>query len=302
MLRCIIILFLTLGFIEADARKLWMGDIMLNDSATSVLLDGLGCKVEFEVCGTLSPCRDGEGLSPAWWGVRLIGEADTTTVSLQWGNTRYGMPDDERYMLISSGDEAVRLTSGVSLGSFENTLSLEIAQGKEMAVYVGRDLVKYAFTVPLDVTIREIELFVVKGKLDVAGMGLVESEYPHPVVDVACIEPAGESIAGVWKYIDRDSESRLARLGGKYTLNIIEEAAGDFVIVYQGGAQINPGFWKPGMVKGYLKPLPIDGAYSLRWYDSAGELLVDECSATLDGDMLTFSFPLLQSSMRFYRE
>ena len=83
------------------------------------------------------------------------------------------------------------------------------------------------------------------------------------------------SPVGVWEYLDRDTDSRRAMIGGRYRLGIVEASdgrKGEYDIVYLGGAEVNPSKWRQGMLKGRLK-----------------------------NAILSLNFPLMKSTIRFYR-
>ncbi|MDE6555400.1 MAG: hypothetical protein K2K55_00375 [Duncaniella sp.] len=116
-----------------------------------------------------------------------------------------------------------------------------------------------------------------------------------------------EGVEGWWDYLDRENMPDYARPGGKYRLAVVESQLQDGVydIIYLGGASINPEQWHPYTLKGKLTPTPaIEGSFSLLWYDAEFNEINEECFATLsaDGRILTLSFPLLQSVLRFGRK
>lgn len=109
---------------------------------------------------------------------------------------------------------------------------------------------------------------------------------------------------GLWTYLDRDNNPAYTRLGGMYTLGLVPTQGGRFDIVYVDGAQIAAVNWQPGMLKGRLTPTTFADHYNLLWYDSTGHPVADESSATfsLEGNVLTFNFPLLKTAIRFAKQ
>ena len=115
--------------------------------------------------------------------------------------------------------------------------------------------------------------------------------------------PEDDTIEGYWQYLDRNNDSQYCRLGGKYRVAIIANSLGGYDIIYVSGADVSASEWKPGMLKGRLEPTKFKNHYNLIWIDSMLNHQSDECSATLEqGSILRFDFPLLNSSMRFYKE
>lgn len=101
----------------------------------------------------------------------------------------------------------------------------------------------------------------------------------------------------VWQYLDRDGESRVAVIGGQYTLSQVGNE-----LIYVSGAKTNAQSWKTGMVKGRLEPTGFDGYYKLQWFDSTGRELSGENYAEVDSDLgtLKLTFPQLKTSVRFH--
>ena len=113
------------------------------------------------------------------------------------------------------------------------------------------------------------------------------------------------SPVGVWEYLDRDTDSRRAMIGGRYRLGIVEASdgrKGEYDIVYLGGAEVNPSKWRQGMLKGRLKALPFANHWDLQWYDSEMQLISTDLNASMEQNaILSLNFPLMKSTIRFYR-
>jgi hypothetical protein len=115
-------------------------------------------------------------------------------------------------------------------------------------------------------------------------------------------EITGDDLEGVWTYFDRATDESCARIGGRYRLGIVyDDSADAYLIIYLGGAVVNPSQWSVGMIKGRITPTPFKNQYYLEWYDSALERIDvdDDAYATLENpSLLTLSFPLYKSSFR----
>ncbi|MDE6049775.1 MAG: hypothetical protein K2G09_08820, partial [Paramuribaculum sp.] len=109
---------------------------------------------------------------------------------------------------------------------------------------------------------------------------------------------------GICKALDRDTDSRQALAGGRYTLAIVAaEDKSAFDIIYIDGAEVNSDEWNTGMRKGKLIPTPFKDHYDLIWYDSQMEPIEYDATASVDQNViLTLSFPLLKSTLRFVRQ
>ena len=110
--------------------------------------------------------------------------------------------------------------------------------------------------------------------------------------------------AGIWKALDRDTDSKYALAGGRYTLAIVPvQDTNEFDILYLSGAEVNTRTWKTGMKKGKLIPTAFKNHYDLIWYDSALEPIEYDATASVDQEIiLSLSFPLLKSTLRFVRQ
>lgn len=133
---------------------------------------------------------------------------------------------------------------------------------------------------------------------------LLATDYTEQaIVDHALL--TGDPLEGIWTYFDRDTDDSHARLGGRYRLGVIrDDATGEYLIIYLGGAVVNPDGWRTGMIKGRLVATPFVDQYTLQWYDSAMEQVdIDvDAYATLDNSaLLTLAFPLYKTSFRLAR-
>lgn len=115
--------------------------------------------------------------------------------------------------------------------------------------------------------------------------------------------PAPEYFAGpmlaVWHYLDRNTDPELAELREHYILATVAGTAGGYDIVcLPAGADASAA----PRLKGHLEPTPFRNHYALRWLDAAGRPVDPEAYADVDPEerILTLTFPLLNSSLRFY--
>lgn len=109
---------------------------------------------------------------------------------------------------------------------------------------------------------------------------------------------SSDPLAGEWEYLDRDISAASATLGGKYTVAIVPGPGGAYSIVYLSGGEA--GQWRPGQVKGLLRPSGFEGNYDLEWIDARGVRLADDNDAQLDSALgvLTLRFPVYRSQIR----
>lgn len=129
---------------------------------------------------------------------------------------------------------------------------------------------------------------------------LYQTEYTKESLDNAFAE-SNDPLEGYWTYLDRNTEDRYFKLGGKYTIAIVKNAAGNYDIVYVDGAKLYPSIWKKYMKKGVLVPTPFLFHYDLIWNDARKHTVDDESNATLNDAILSLSFPIHKSHVRFYK-
>lgn len=115
-----------------------------------------------------------------------------------------------------------------------------------------------------------------------------------------------DSIEGVWEYQDRNMPAGKIVPGGSYELVVVRLPESDaYGIYYLRGGNIYADRWKMFMRKGTLTPTVFSGNFDLEWIDAArARKLTRENYATLtmDNTLLTLSFPLLNTVMRFRRK
>lgn len=196
-----------------------------------------------------------------------------------------------------------KLSRGVDLFGGDNYLFIDGHAGK-YDIFLGEDKLIYCGSVSLD-TVSSVEV-TSSSKVEI-GYFVVESEMPFPMLakvdsleSITLASGGDHNPVGVWNYLDRDNEPDFARLGGEYSIAVIpSDVEGEYLIVYLGGAKINPAEWSPGMIKGIMTSTPYQGRYRLKWWDSSMQPIEGEMHAVIDGATLTFGFPLLKSSIRF---
>lgn len=228
---------------------------------------------------------------------------------------------DDRYLHLdvirhtSAGDsliKSVECRSGINPAPGHNHFAVEIDRSsKEAIISIGKSSLTTMAVIECDGSAEG--RFAVMATAGVR-LPLVVAAYrsvntvPDSGVDEAAIrmtERRPDSPIGVWEYLDRDTDSRRALAGGRYRLGIIpaaDGAAGDYDIVYLGGAEVNSQRWKPGMIKGRLKAMPFAAHWDLLWYDSDMRLISRDINASMEqNSILSLNFPLMKSTIRFYR-
>lgn len=103
---------------------------------------------------------------------------------------------------------------------------------------------------------------------------------------------------GYWHYLDRDMQDDWLRLGGRYTVALVNTGDG-YDIIYIDGAQVKKSLWQAGMKKGHLSKTVFTGNYDLMWIDATMEPIDKDAYATIEnGVILSLNFPVYKSQMR----
>lgn len=113
-------------------------------------------------------------------------------------------------------------------------------------------------------------------------------------------EISNNPIEGYWQYLDRETEDKWMRIGGRYTIAIIKTNQGNYDIIYCDGAQVKKNEWELGMLKGQLTPTIFDNTFNGMWIDAIFEPINEDVQISFDeGVILTIKFPVYKSQIRF---
>lgn len=104
---------------------------------------------------------------------------------------------------------------------------------------------------------------------------------------------------GYWTYLDRDMEDHWLKLGGKYTIALVESEHG-YDVIYVDGAQVKKSMWHTGMKKAEMTQTIFTDNFTGKWIDSTMEPITDDVFVTFEsGVILNFKFPIYKSQIRF---
>lgn len=254
------------------------------------------------------PRRLATGDSPAWFG---IGIGDVILTARRRSDIADNIDDRRaiRLTLTLNGDTlASRDATGLDLEGRFNSYAIEWNTGSDtVTVSAGKEHLQPIFSLPVKAPEGASTILMTQGCAEVAL--LVTEEAPLPRHErLAGMLPDSISTrlasamapAGIYTYLDRSGDPAVTRPGGRYRLAIVPD--GDcFLILYMGGAEVEPDFWKPGMLKGRLRPTPFQGQYDLDWYDAHGDTLpaAADSYAVYDFSARTFAmtFPSLDGAI-----
>lgn len=104
---------------------------------------------------------------------------------------------------------------------------------------------------------------------------------------------------GYWTYLDRDMEDKWLKIGGRYTIALVETPTG-YDVIYIDGAQVKKSQWHLGMRKAEMTKTIFTDNFTAKWNDATFEPIELDVYATFEsGVILTFKFPVYKSQIRF---
>ena len=104
---------------------------------------------------------------------------------------------------------------------------------------------------------------------------------------------------GYWTYLDRDMEDQWLKLGGKYTIALVENVHG-YDVIYIDGAQVKKSMWHLGMKKAEMTQTIFTDNFTGKWFDATSQPIDDDVFVTFEsGVILNFKFPVYKSQVRF---
>lgn len=226
------------------------------------------------------PRRLATGNSPAWFG---IGIGDVMLTARRRSDIADNIDDRRaiRLTLTLNGDTlASRDATGLDLEGRFNSYAIEWNTGSDtLTVSAGKEHLQPVFSLPMEAPEGASTTLMTQGCAEVAL--LVTEEAPLPRHEqlagmspdsISTLLASAKAPAGIYTYLDRSGDPAVTRPGGRYRLAIVPYCD-SFLILYMGGAEVEPDFWKPGMLKGRLRPTPFHGQYDLEWYDAHGDTL-----------------------------
>lgn len=213
-------------------------------------------------------------------------------LAFDFGNYLDGI--DEPEVKVSCNGRTAFIGKGMNCAGGFNTLAVEWADDGTATVLAGERALRPVMTFDsLPQPADSVRLTGTKLTADCLIAETDDRDFSRLMTAHGADELQG---APRWRYLDRDSDPKLALAGGAYELALIGNE-----LIYIGGAVTNADLWKPGMLKGRLTPTGYDGYFRLEWVDATGRTLNDESYATFDSAAKTMklTFPGLQTTLRF---
>lgn len=317
------------------------------DSLREVSLSAPNSSFQIDVVGAVKHGNQRMGDDDAWWGIALLDTdgRERMAVRLRCGTEPYDATFSRSYLRVVVDSVSVegrrfpvadrQLFNGVE--TYKGFNGLRVAYGDyKLLVAVGSEFLLTAAGFSYDTPLasasiggnRSVDVRYVEIRSEPSRSAPLRSGWTVDEITEHMAEPRG--VEGIWEFLDRDTNARLAEPGGAYRLAVVphrhtpwcgcpsgasgpgageaERPAGAtdanalYDIIYLGGARIYGKYWSPGMVKGRMFATGFENHYALQWYDSAMLPTGTEISADFNApSLLSFNFPLLKSTLRFSR-
>ncbi|MDE6378334.1 MAG: hypothetical protein K2K72_06285, partial [Duncaniella sp.] len=254
--------------------------------------------------------------NPSYWGLSVVfAPEDTLALSLRFVEAPEGDPHGRKWGRVSvrRGDS---LNYSTDFNTFEalrdryNSLGFTLESTGRLTVSGGGSTLGPLFELDAgQVTeIAAVDLWSVgSATVSLFAAGCDAGE-PAAAVTAHTIDElrerfaaGGDPLEGFWTYFDRQNDPAYARPGGRYTLALLRSADGEgYDLLLVDGAEVCADRWKPMMLKGRLRPTVFAGHYDLEWIDSTFRPVSRDIHATIEnGSLLTLSFPLYRTTLRF---
>ncbi len=316
-------LLILLSFSVLDSAAVSRHYIRFQQSARHypISIDTVSSAIAIEARATYDFGSGRSGITHDWWAIcwNYTDSLNYDYLRINLRHTDFGTITDNRVAMLSLG----RCTDGKHADTFSkdvkegieggygaNSLALEWYDG-HLHVFVGAKFLSEGMVAAVPLPVSASAAIISSSPLDLHSVVIESRPDMMRVLDTgltvdsvsAYLAASVDPVEGKWHYLDRDTDDRYARAGGKYSLYIIRDTDGSYMMLYAGGGETNAKKWRPCMLKGRLIPTPFEAHYDLVWYDSMMEPVDDECHASVDdAGVLTLSFPIHLSSLRFYRK
>lgn len=248
-----------------------------------------------------------------------ISEDDYWTASYHNGNkNQYDDITDQRLMIVSlchyEGENLVyahdtTVVQNVNLVGGYNVLCVD-ASPESITVSIGEKKLKPVVTCPIQPygKLGAVGCYIGPGAdVNIERAVLSYNDEPETIEESGWTkEDLDQHFAvsknpyeGYWVYLDRDLEDKWLRLGGRYTVALVETESG-YDIIYIDGAQVKKSLWHTGMVKGRMTNTIFPNNFNAQWVDATFLTFDLDVYATFESDViLNIKFPVYQSQIRF---
>ena len=299
-LRLIILLLIALS-LPAEARVVYLDSISEVSDTVVIAADVDADRLVVEARGN----------SRGRWGIQL----GDVSVSIAGESNFKGFEQENTVRLTVATSDSVLFTKDCP-GIFsshpkdENTLAVGRSRDGLLTVEGGsRELKEIAvLTLPTDFRMtasifaeKPLALSLVALETEIDPAATLQTDWTLESLTAYLVGSRDETEA-IWDFLDADTDDRRARRGGRYSVATVSNPDGGYDLIYLGGAEVGSDRWRPGMIKGRLKPTIFKDHYDVVWYDAVLEPILTDVSCFVDQKaILSVSFPRYRSTLRFSR-
>lgn len=256
------------------------------------------------------------GDNRSYWGLRIDSPSEEPlTLTLRFVDAPKGEAYGKKWgrVTVTRGDSLIfsrDYDCFAALKGRYNSLGFRLETDGNLTVSGGGTVAVPLFTIPTSPAPSEASISLFNagcGQVSLFAAGS-DTREGHPVMTGHSPESlsrhfatSADQLEGFWKYFDRQNDPDYARPGGAYTLAVVRNPDTDsYDIVLVDGAEIHSSKWKPMMLKGTLRRAAFIGHYDLKWIDATFRPIESDLHAILEeGSLLTLSFPLYKTTLRF---
>lgn len=278
-------------------------------------------KISIDARAAVKKIKEQKAPSAPEWGLRIAVDSlgRSYTAGLAHSAEGFGSPFDSHTLTVAVwlGDSVILTRSfekDFSLVSGgENTLMADIDSRRRTVTLSGGnrrpvEIGSFAYSgtlAPGFVASVPVAVSSLSARLESDPASLAVTRWTAETI-ADYLSGTGNPVEGYWSYLDRENDPQYATVGGRYRLAVVADpdCRGAYDILYVEGAEKFPGSWHAGMKKGRLTPTRFAGHYDLEWNDASFLPIRHDIHAQFsdDGAILTLSFPLYRTSVRFFKE
>ena len=206
------------------------------------------------------------------------------------------LDDSYNYLCVQIDGQEIKVMAGKN--SLKEIINHKMTP-EELGINNGCDHVKVGYIVGPGAEISIERAVLTKPSMSKSSDGHpVNTQWTREALD-SHFQASKNPYEGYWVYLDRDMEDTWLKLGGRYTIALVETANG-YDLIYIDGAQVKKSQWLPGMKKGEMTKTIFTDNFTGKWIDSTFELIDEDVYAVFEsGVILTFKFPVYKSQIRF---
>lgn len=204
--------------------------------------------------------------------------------------------DGYNYMGVAVEENAIKVLIGKD--ELKEIMSHEMSEQEQIACHgIAQTQVGYFVGPGAMISLERAVLAVSSQDVEATGAPIT-TQWTREALD-RHFESSKNPFEGYWVYLDRDMEDKWLKLGGRYTIALVETSTG-YDVIYVDGAQVKKSQWLPGMKKGEMTKTIFTDNFTGSWIDATFQPIEEDVYATFEsGVILTFKFPVYKSQIRF---